>query len=98
MAPTSNNMPSNLTNVMSSPKIHALKRMVNIGSKEQKIPASVAPSLSIAKNRNTVAKMVEMLKEKQNPKINNYIQTMTDLFVEELECWINDIRSTDIYS
>lgn len=58
----------------------------------------LSDALTIYERNAEIAKMVEMLKEKQNPKINNYIQTMTDLFVEELECWINDIRSTDIYS
>lgn len=52
---------------------------------------------SVYDRNSEMVKMVEMLKEKQNPKISNYIQIMTDLLVEELEHWVNDVKSTDLY-
>lgn len=58
----------------------------------------LAIDMSVFERNNKIADMVEMLKEKHNPKINNFIQSITDLLVEELEHWVNDMKISNIYT
>lgn len=39
-----------------------------------------------------------MVKEKQNPRINNYISTVNNVLTSELQAWLNGQASTDIYA
>ena len=49
---------------------------------------------TIKRNQMTAAKFLS-IKNKQNPKVNNYIYTMQSLLIEELEKYINAGIETD---
>lgn len=52
----------------------------------------------IEKNKICVQK-INLLKEKQNPRINRMIQNVNNLIIEVLENWANDEnKKVDIYS
>lgn len=51
----------------------------------------------IEKNKICVQK-INLLKEKQNPRINRHIQNINNLIIEVLENWTNDVnKNVDIY-
>ena len=50
----------------------------------------------IERNRIMCTK-VKMLKQKQNPKINNYIANVMDLIIKELEKCLNSQSEDSIY-
>ena len=46
-----------------------------------------------------MAQKINLLKEKQNPRINRMIQNVNNLIIEVLENWANDEnKKVDIYS
>lgn len=52
----------------------------------------------IEKNK-ICAQKINLLKEKQNPRINRMIQNVNNLIIEVLENWANDEnKKVDIYS
>lgn len=50
----------------------------------------------IERNKEICDKVV-MLKQSQNPKINNYMQTITELIISELENWMNVQNENSLY-
>ena len=41
--------------------------------------------------------LINLLKEKQNPRINRHIQNINNLIIEVLENWTNDVnKNVDI--
>jgi hypothetical protein len=52
---------------------------------------------NIYERNQEIEKRVLMLRKKQNPKINNRIQAVTNLIIKELENWVNSQQIQNIY-
>ncbi len=52
---------------------------------------------SIIDRNKAVCNRLISLKQKQNPKVNNYIQTVTDIIIKEIETFINSQSTQSIY-
>lgn len=55
-------------------------------------------SENIIERNKDICNKVLLMKQKQNPKINTYIQTVTDVLIKELESWINSQTESNIYN
>lgn len=54
---------------------------------------------SVIEKNKICAQKINLLKEKQNPRINRMIQNVNNLIIEVLENWANDEnKKVDIYS
>ena len=53
---------------------------------------------SLQKANTEILNNIIMVKEKQNPRINNYISTVNNILTSELQAWLNGQSSTDIYA
>lgn len=56
------------------------------------------PNASIIERNKEICSKLLSFKQKQNPKINNYIQTITDVIIKNIEEKINTQSENDIYS
>ena len=56
------------------------------------------PNASIIERNKEICSKLLSFKQKQNPKINNYIQTITDILIKSIEEWINSQSESDIYN
>ena len=54
-------------------------------------------SENVYERNQMIEKKVLMLRKKQNPKIINLIQIVTNLVVKELENWVNSQQTQNIY-
>lgn len=54
-------------------------------------------SNSIIERNKEICNKILLLKQKQNPKINSYMQVLTDIIIKELENWLNGQNSSSIY-
>lgn len=62
------------------------------------LPNKIAETQNIVQANEKIISDVTVIKMKQNPRINNYISTVTNILVEVLEEWINNQMSYNIYS
>lgn len=61
------------------------------------LPDKMAEHQNIVQANEKIISDVTVIKMKQNPRINNYISTVTNILVEVIEEWINTQMSYNIY-
>lgn len=63
------------------------------------LPKNIKTSDSSLQIKNAeILNHIVMLKEKQNPRINNYVTTVNNVLTSELQSWLNGQAPSDIYS
>lgn len=61
------------------------------------LPNKISEMENIVQLNEKIISDVTVIKMKQNPRINNYISTVTNILLEVIEEWINNQMSSDIY-